>query len=189
VNGKVSIDGGLGAGIYTTAGSGTVTQLNSPRITGAPGISESADYDDSVEAVFGVSKADLRVVADSVVTAASTFPYPVAQSQLYYVDVPLLTFTSARPLTGSAVVCVDGDVEFAVGSKSFFSGLLYVDGDLTIREPCEINGTLIVTGSVNIEGASDWVNISFDDGSLNRLRTDIGQYRLSAAIRKHLSAE
>jgi hypothetical protein len=33
-----------------------------------------------------------------------------------------------------------------------FSGLLYVQGNLTVREPCEIQGAVVVTGTVTIQG-------------------------------------
>jgi hypothetical protein len=186
---SVNIQGGMGAGVFTLAGTGTVVQVNSPTIVGTPGISSSASYDDSVEAVFGVSEQDLAALADDRITIASTFPTPLPANSLYYVEVPTMTFNAALPLQGTAVVYVRGDVVIAHNSKSFFTGLLYVNGNLTIREPCELNGTIICTGTVVIEGQSDWINMAYDDDALNTLRTAIGQYRLSAAVRKVLSSE
>ncbi len=190
INAKASILGGaLGAGIFTASGTGTVVQTNSPSINGSPGIASSSTYDDSCEAVFGVSSTELRALADVRVTDPANFPYPLGTNQIIFVDVPTLTLTPAKPLVGTAVVYVQGDLVFAYNTKSFFTGLLYVDGDLTIREPCEINGTVICNGTVSVDGQSDWVNISYDDDALNRLRAEIGQYRLSAAIRGTLSSE
>ena len=34
-----------------------------------------------------------------------------------------------------------------------------------------------------VQGAGDWANITFDDGVLASLRKEIGQYRMSGAIR------
>ncbi len=190
INNRVNIQAGLTANsVYSSASASTggVNIIGSPTIVGPR--STSSSYDDSVEAVFGVSEKDLQVLADDYITSQAAFPSPVAASSLYYVEVPQLDITPARPLNGTAVIYVKGDVVFAYNSKSFFTGMLYVNGDLTIREPCEINGTIICTGNVTIWGQSDWININYDDEALNNLRTAIGQYRLSAAIRKILSSE
>ena len=186
---KVNIQGGLGAGVFYQAGTGNVTVINSPTIVGSPGLSPSSSYDDTVEAVFGVSAKELQAIADDVITVASAFPSPVARNALYHVEVPQLDFTDTLPLVGTAVIYVQGDVVFNVGSKSYFTGLLYVDGDVTIREPCDLNGTVICTGTVSVVGQSDWININYDDEALNALRKAIGQYRLSAAFRQISSAE
>jgi hypothetical protein len=79
---------------------------------------------------------------------------------------------------------VKGDVVFQTANKSFFSGMLYVDGDLTIRDPFEFNGTIVCTGTVSIVGSSDWIQMTYDSGVLETLRQEIGQYRLSSAIRR-----
>ncbi len=67
--------------------------------------------------------------------------------------------------------------------------MLYVDGNLTVREPCDLNGTIICTGTVTIWGNADWININYDDDALNQLRKAIGQYRLSAPFRRVLTSE
>jgi hypothetical protein len=186
---SVNIQGGTGAGVFTKSATGSVTETGSPTIVGTPRISSIAGYDDSVEAVFGVSEKELQALADDSILAANSFPNPCATNYLYYVEVPTLTFSAALPLRGTAAIYVKGNVVFNVGNKSYFTGMLFVNGNLTIREPCDLNGTIICTGTVHIEGQSDWVNINYDDDALNSLRTAIGQYRLSAAIRKVLSSE
>ena len=189
IQGGVRIDGGTGAGVFSQAGTGSVTILGRATVRGSPGASSSSAYDDSTEAVFGVTEKDLQALADDYVTSATNFPSPVATNYLYFVDVPTLTFTDKFPLSGRAIVYVKGDVVFAQNTKSFFSGMLYVDGDLTMREPLEINGVVICTGSVQLIGNSDFISINYDDETLNGLRTVIGQYRTSAAIRRVLSRE
>lgn len=190
IDDKVNIQGGTtGAGIFYLAGTGSVTLNSSPTIVGTPGLSSSSTYDDSTEAVFGVSEKELEALADDRITDPANFPSPVAINSLYYVEAPTLTFSDSLPLSGTAVVYVKGDVSFSYNSKSYFTGLLYVNGNLTIREPVDLNGTIICTGTVTVDGQSDWVNISYDDDALNALRTAIGQYRLSAAIRRVLFAE
>ena len=70
----------------------------------------------------------------------------------------------------------------AAGSNSTFSGLLYVQGNLVLREPCEIQGAVIVTGSVTIEGSSDYSTVVYDDSILSHLRREVGTYRLSSSV-------
>ncbi|MEM7201240.1 MAG: hypothetical protein AAF628_13290 [Planctomycetota bacterium] len=186
---SVNIQGGIGAGIFSPSSGTGVSVTGSPTIEGSPGISSTATYDDSLDAVFGVQQADLRILSDLRITSTADFPNPVPVNTLIFVETSTLQFSATKPLVGSAAIYVKGDVDFAANSKSFFSGLLYVDGDLRMRETLEFNGTLICTGNVWIEGQADWINISYDDGALNRLRTEIGQYRMSAAIRRTTSTE
>ena len=189
IDNKVNIQGGQGAGIFYESSTGPIVRLNNPTIVGLPNETSTTPFDDSVEAVFGVTSKELQVLADDRITVASAFPSPVARNALYYVEVPLLDFTDTRPLLGTSVLYVKGNVNFAVGNKSFYTGLIYVEGDVTINEPCELNGTLICTGKVTIRGQTDWININYDDDALNALRKAIGQYRLSAPFRQLSSAE
>ena len=186
---KVNIQGGTGAGIYYKSGTGSVVLQNNPTIVGAPGLSSSSNYDDSVQAIFGVGEKALETLADDRITNAAVFPSPVARNALYHVEVPTMTFSSSLPLAGTACVYVKGDVDFSVGSNSYFTGMLFVDGDLTIREPCDLNGTIVCTGTVTVWGESDWININYDDEALNQLRKAIGQYRLAAPFRRVHTSE
>ena len=69
------------------------------------------------------------------------------------------------------------------GSNSFFSGVLYVDGDVTIRAPAFIRGTLICTGHVYLGGAGgDYVELEHEPDIVNDLLTVMGQYRLTRGI-------
>jgi hypothetical protein len=55
---------------------------------------------------------------------------------------------------------------------------LYVNGNLTVREPCELQGSIVVTGAVTVQGStSDFATITFDDGIVARLRQTLGTYR------------
>jgi len=179
IDGRVNVQGnGVGACYGAT---GSPTYLNSPTVVGgwSTGI-----YDSSYESVFGLGEDDLRSLADDRVTVDADFPNPLPRNTFYFVDVPALNFTDARPLRGTALVVVKGDVVFQSASKSFFSGMLYVDGDVTIDDPAELNGTIVCNGTVTIQGAPDWIFLTHDSGVLDALRLEIGQYRLSSAIRR-----
>src|SRR5690606_20483157 len=113
-------------------------------VTGNPGLSPTSSYDASVPAVFGISLPDLKSIADEVVSQPATFPNPLPLHGLVVADAGPLMFDAARPLRGSAVLFVRGDVLLAPGSGSHFTGLLYVDGDVTIRAPALMAGCVVV---------------------------------------------
>lgn len=182
---RVNIQGAGGSAVYyrrvgsqtITVSGGAVTQGGVTRNT------TSQIYDDSVQAVFGVTEDELRSLADDRITNQADFPRPVPRQTLMFIDVPQLDLTPARRLEGNAIVYVKGNVNFITGNQSYFTGFLYVRGNLTMAESLEFNGTIVCTGTINIRGVADWINITYDDTALNSLRTEIGQYRLSGAIR------
>ena len=137
-NGQV-LGGKNGAGIVY--GTGTAP---TGAITGTPASSPIPGYDDSTEAVFGVTVEELRAMANSAITKNIDFPTPVPQNAIVYSAVPLMTLDNSQPLTGFGVVYHVGDLVLAPANNSNFSGLLYVDGNLTVYAPSEIKGTVIV---------------------------------------------
>jgi hypothetical protein len=181
VNSRGRVQGGAGAGIFYPSGVGNPV-VSAGSVIGSPALAPSATYDDSVEAVFGVNADDLSSLADDRIYSDATFPNPVPQKSVYYCETNL-TFTAARPLKGNGIVYVRGNVTMNLGSNSWFTGFLYVDGNVTLTAPNEFNGTLVATGYVQVLGVSDFSNVTYDDGALNALRTEVGQYRLSGAIR------
>ncbi len=175
--------GAEGAGIYylrqgttTPSVSGTGSQ-----VTGVPPTSGATTYADDYVSVFGVSLPELRGMADAALTDPTSFPSPVPKDSLIVLD-SAITFTSAQPLSGTGIVVINGDCTISPASYSAFSGLLYVRGSLTLREPSEIQGTVVVTGAVNVMGGSDFATITFDDGIVNRLRQTLGTYRQSTGV-------
>ncbi len=186
INTKGRIVGGAtGSGIYYPTGSGTPTTgpPHDNRVTGTPSLATTTTYDDSPEAVFGVSLDDLKGMADDYVTNASNFPSPVPTNSVVVGEFSSISFDSARPLDGTALVYIKGNVSLLPGSNSNFRGLLYIDGNLTMRAPSDIQGAVVVTGNVTIQGSGDFATITYDEDVLNALRLEIGQYRLSGALR------
>jgi hypothetical protein len=183
------LGGSVAAGLYHLNGTGSPTVSGtSATLTGAPNQSAALGYDDSFEAVFGVSRDELTAMADYVVPALADFPNPVPMDTVVVASAPM-AFTAAKPLKGTGVVVVLGDTTIGQGSYSSFSGLLYVQGNLTLREPCEIQGAVVATGSVRVEGNSDFATITYDDSILQHLRQQLGTYRLSSAISLPLTKE
>lgn len=188
VNTKGRVFGGSsGAGIYYPQSTGTPSTggAGSTRVTGTPPVASTPAYDDSFETVFGVARDELESMADDVITDMSNFPATLPENSVVFVKNPSIKFDSSLPLrsTGSILV-VEGNVTLVPGNASTFSGLLYVDGNLTIREPCEFKGSIVVTGNTTVQGSADFADIYFDDDVLNRLRIHVGNYRLSGAMRR-----
>ena len=77
------------------------------------------------------------------------------------------------------MVIVRGNVTLSPGNNSNFSGLLYVEGSLTVRSPCEFNGSIICTGAVTVQGAVDYATVNYDDSVLESLVRNLGNYRVS----------
>jgi hypothetical protein len=176
------LGGDAGAGIYYRLGNGTPSVSGTgATVTGTPAQSAATVYDDSLDAVFGLTLDELRAVANYVITNAADFPSPVPQNTLVVCEVPV-TFTDERPLRGTGVVVCLSDLTVDPSSYSSFNGLLYVGGNLVLREPSEITGATIVGGTVLVQGSADLAILSYDDGILNILRNEVGSYRLASAF-------
>ncbi|MEO6593695.1 MAG: hypothetical protein ABIP94_02960, partial [Planctomycetota bacterium] len=183
------LGGSVAAGTYflTATGSPTISGTGAS-VTGTPNQSAAATYNDSFESVFGVSQDELTAMADYLVTLPADFPSPVPVDTLV-LSTTGMTFTAAKPLKGTGVVAIVGDTVVGQGSYSAFSGLLYVQGNLTLREPCEIQGAVVVTGSITVQGNSDFATVTYDDAILAHLRQELGTYRLSSAMSRPMAGD
>ena len=121
-------------------------------------------------------------MATLVVTNAAEFPSPMPSMGLVVIDCGTLQIGNGAPLLGTAIVVVRGNVVMNSGNYSNFSGLLYVEGNLTLRAPSEIRGSVICTGNMTVQGSGDYATITFDGGVLNMLMTRVGNYRPGSAI-------
>ena len=181
-NGRIV--GGNAAGIYYPQSTGrpsTGARWRN-RVTGTPRLSAGLIYDDSYQAVFGLTFTELSSMADQVVTSAESFPSPMPDNSVIVTDIASIQFDASNPLQGSGLVIIRGDVTLSVGNNSLFSGLLYVDGDLTIRGPIEINGSVLCTGSVVVEGQPDFATINYDDEAIAAIMAVFGNYRRATSV-------
>ena len=181
INNRGRVLGGVGAGIAYPSGTGSVG--TGGEITGSPSRVGVSGYDASVDAVFGLDIESLRSLADDRIVTDAEFPSPVPNNQVLFVDADL-DFDLARPLKGTGIVYVNGDVTIQPGSNSFFNGLLYVHGNLVVNAPAILRGTFIVTGKVVVQGLGDYAEVEYDDGILNALMVEVGQYRVSSSVRR-----
>ncbi|MEE2888042.1 MAG: hypothetical protein VX951_11495 [Planctomycetota bacterium] len=185
------IGGSTGAGILYPVGTGTPSTGAAwkNRVTGSPALSATSVYGDSIEAVFGVSRDELRSMATLVVTNQDEFPDPVPDNAIIFVEVPALDLDSTRGLNGTGIVFVSGQVTLAAGNNSSFNGLLYVEGDFEMRQTSDIYGALVCTGSIKLKGSGDYATVSYDDDVLGSLRTHVGQYMWVGAFRPVINRE
>lgn len=176
----------MGAGSYGLiypSGTGAHYQNGGCEISGAPawGTADPAMYLLDMEDVFGISKQELRTLADIYTNDYTTLPDEMPEYSLVYVDGDAV-FTNSKPLRGTAIVYVDGDVTLAANSSSYFSGILYVEGDYRQYAPSLVNGSVMVKGAMQVSGLGDYSEVDFDASVRQRILTISGQYRFSAPM-------
>ena len=182
VGNRGRILGGASAAVTFADGTGVPNFLAGSEVSGSPTAASIPNYDSSIDAVFGVSTAELKSMADVSTTDAGAIPAPVGEYTLTVVDDDVV-FDASRPLKGTGAVVVLGDCTIADGSNSFFSGLLWVQGDLTVRAPSYLRGVFIVQGQTDVRGVGgDYAEVNYDDGILGALLLRMGQYRHSKTV-------
>lgn len=174
------ITGGTKGGVIGPTSSGTA--LISGEVTGTPATGTVVlPYNDALTQVFGVSLTELKGMADGVYTNAAVFPSPIGDYTLRIMD-GAMTFDATTPLRGTGVVVVIGNCTIAASSNSFFNGVLFVQGNLTIRAPAYIRGTIVVTGTTDVAGTGgDYSEVIYDGGMISTVLKTLGQYRFSTS--------
>jgi hypothetical protein len=174
--------GASAAGLAFPSGTGSPTALTGSEVSGTPASAPVPDYDASLEAVFGVGATELRGMADMATAEVANVPSPLPTAALLVVEGDI-TFDAARPLKGNGVVIVLGACTIAAGSNSWFSGLLWVQGALTVRAPCYLRGVIVAGGAVDVRGTGgDLAEVEHDDQAVSALLALMGQYRHSKTL-------
>jgi hypothetical protein len=174
--------GGLGAGLAYGSGTGLPSLLTGSEVVGVPPSTSVPGYAGTINSVFSVSTAELKSMADVSTSTMTSVPSPVGDYTLTVID-GNATFSATQPLRGTGVMVVLGNCTINAGSNSYFSGLLWVQGTLTVRAPSYIRGVTIVEGTADIRGTGgDSAEIEYDTGVLNDLLFLMGQYRHSKAV-------
>lgn len=187
-NGRISGGAGYGVGYYTyfnnavghkvdasnfpyeTSGSGSVT--------GSPDNWINISTSPVVEYVLGVTKSELKNMADYVIDNVSSLPAVMPDMNLVYIQGDA-TFTNARPLNGSGILFIDGDLTISANSNSLYSGLIYVTGSAVVYEPCSIYGCMIAFNGLILSesSAADIAEITYDPNIIAMVRQKVCQYR------------
>ncbi len=161
-------------------------KIDNGTTSGTSSTSRATAYKDSVKDVFGVTKDVLRSMASTYVDDEEDFPDELPANGLVFVDIgnEKLDFDSKRPLRGSGMLFVDGNLHIKSGSNSFYSGLIYVTGDIDIDSPAEIKGTIIGLDKIKTHGTGDYVKVEYDGTVLDTIQMNLATYRVSRAIRR-----
>ncbi len=183
VGNRARINGGSGHGLVCPAGTGSFTIYSGAEVGGSPatGTAPPETYLLDMEDVFGVSSQELRSVSDIYTDDPSTLPDVMPEYGLVFID-SNVTWAETNPLRGTAIVYVNGDVTLDTNSSTYFSGILYVEGDYVQRAPSLVNGTVMVNGSVVVSGLGDYSEINFDPDVRSRVLSVSGQYRFSTPM-------
>jgi len=134
--------------------------------------------------VFGVSKNDIKVMADIVTTSVATLPNPLPQMAVIYIDLAgtgTITFDSTHRLKGGGLLFIDGNLYVDSTSNAYFSGLIYVTGKAYVYGPAMISGCVIALTGLEIDGKSDVAEIDYDQDILNTVRQELACYRENKA--------
>ncbi len=175
----------IGVGVYYPRNTGVISNVGGS-VTGNPATATSTTaLDLTPENIFGATFIDMRSSADLVVTDITDFPRTLAENATIVVDTgAAVSFDRDHPLRGRGLVYVNGDCTIQAGSNSVFNGVLYVAGAFTMNAPAEIEGCVMATGRVTINGSGDRATVRYGDAVLNALRQDVGQYRYLGAFRR-----
>jgi hypothetical protein len=137
----------------------------------------------STNYIFGVSTSELKSLADYVASSVDALPTTLPDMSLIYIDGDA-TFTSAKPLRASGILFVNGDLTLQAGSNSLFSGFIYVMDKAYIYAPCFVSGSMIAYNGMTLSAsaATDVAEIDYDKGILSSVRQQICQYRENKSI-------
>jgi hypothetical protein len=65
------------------------------------------------------------------------------------------------------------------GNNANFNGLLYCEGNMTMRAPSLIRGSVICKGNLTLQGVGDFATVQYDADVLNALLANVGNYTAS----------
>ncbi|MFV1959538.1 MAG: hypothetical protein ACC662_09025 [Planctomycetota bacterium] len=167
--------------VGVASGAGTVVKRSGGEILASIASTTVPNYRDQAHDVFGVTWSELKAMSDITTKDATTLPAPLPKFSIVTVEGDAL-FDPSRPLRGTALLAVKGNLTVAAGSTSFFNGVLYVDGDIVLKAPVYLRGTIIATGHVTLVGSGDYTEVEHDAGIVSRLLQIAGQYRYSTAV-------
>lgn len=138
----------------------------------------ASPYLDSIQDVFGVSQRELIAMADLVAYSMADLPPKIPSMSLTVIRANA-TFTPSQPLVGTGILVVLGDLTIAPDSFSNFNGLIFVTGDYEQNAPSQVSGAIIGHGLIDIKGAGDFSEVTFDGTLITLIQNEMGQYRVT----------
>lgn len=168
--------GGSNIGLAYSASTGNPS--TSGPVSGSPARSSISPWTGSIQGVFGVTQQELINMADLVVSSAAELPAEIPDMYLICIR-GNATFTPARPLTGTGILVVFGNLTINANSYSNYNGLIYTTGNYTMNAPAQVSGAIVAGGTVALNGSGDFSEVSFDNAILTEIQRQVGQYRFN----------
>lgn len=183
VDARTKIQGGPGIGVSCKNLTGVIT--NNGVVTGATAIKQNSVAGYDIQAVFSVTTQELLGLADVNVALVQDLPTTLPSMSLIVIRGNAI-FTQQRPLVGSGILVVFGNLTVNANSNASYSGVVYATGDININEPSLISGAVISANassspasSVQINSASDVTEVDYDPSMIAQINQQMGQYRYS----------
>jgi hypothetical protein len=180
------LSGGSKPGLCYTSNQVASSDSRYAKIKGTPQIQQSISATASdflAPYIFSVPNVrDLSLVADSVYSTDASAVGNTQLSGLVFIDAAKMGGTATiTKLNGAGIVFVNGNLTVTGGGPSFYNGILIVTGNLSFTGPASVYGATVVGGSVTLVFASEGVDLAWDSGIVNGVRTDLLQYRQNKA--------
>jgi hypothetical protein len=171
---------GSSAGIGIACRNGTGNPSNSGiTLLGNPGRQTNVNpYNDSILAVFGVDQNELLNLATVKSPDVAGLPATLPAMSLTVIQ-GNATFTTAKPLIGSGILVVLGNLTIPANSYSSYNGVIYVTGTYSQTAPSQVSGAIIGHGTIRLVGGGDFAEATWDPSIVQQVRNNLGGYRFS----------
>ena len=200
---SIRIRGGTKSALMYQASSGTptgaayTTASNPPnaQITGTNPVSQAGitavPSRFTIPYIFGVTQNELENMADFNVPSVASLPATLPSARLIVLRDPsnsdaTFEFTQSRPLTGTGVLVVFGNLTLKANSNSSFNGVIYVDGSYVQEAPSSVTGSVVVNNThpsitriFKMTGAGERSEIRYDANVIDFIEQRLGQYRIT----------
>jgi len=180
-NGRAMGQAFYGMGYYT-GGSGPTISGGGSQLTGTAGTKAAIGSGPNVSfnGIFGVTRNELKLMADIAVSTFTDMPFQYPQMAVVYVNCNA-DFDATRPLRGGGILFVNGTLTLEAGSNTYFGGIIYATGAIVVHGPATINGVVVGESSITLDGFGDVAEVDYDNNILNAVRQTAGQYRENKA--------
>jgi hypothetical protein len=126
------------------------------------------------DSVFSVSQAELRGMSDNIYTNINQIPDNLKFSITFLEGD--FTFTNARPLTGGGLLYVTGNLTLNDNANSLFSGVIFVNGRLTIGKDNSLSGAVLARNVTCAPSAGQAV-FEYNSSLVTTVRQRLALYR------------
>lgn len=110
----------------------------------------------------------------------------VSRTSFYYITTsattPTIIFATGdtRVMSGVGLIIIDGNLTIEPKNNSTWTGVVFVDGNVNLRGPAEIGGTLIATGTVTLGNASDnfKATVEYNSDAVDTVQSFLQNFRV-----------